>query len=167
MGGHARARSHSGGLFVVVTVTATPSESLISCVSLTLTRKLSVVTPATAGATKLGLAVVGSDSETTGPPVCVHEKVSGSPSGSKLALASRVTRAPVATVWGGPSSAIGAWFTCSTVTRTSEVLLRPPSDTVRAKVRIATEPVLPGSTGAVKVGCAVSAPDRTTGVPLV
>ena len=42
----------------MVTVTATPAESLVSFVSLTLTRKLSVVVPATAGAMKLGVALV-------------------------------------------------------------------------------------------------------------
>src|SRR5438270_2234168 len=43
-----------------------------------------------------------------GPAVCVQAKVNARPEGSELALPSSVTKAPEATAWSGPASAVGA-----------------------------------------------------------
>src|SRR5512136_2507846 len=59
---------------------------------------------------------------------------------------------------------MGAWFTFSTTTSPLSVLLSIPSLTVSANVNVA--PVGPTS-GAVNVGCTVSAPTSVTAGPAV
>jgi hypothetical protein len=56
---------------------------------------------------KVGVAVVESVRETSGPATCSHEKLKGSGplSGSELPVPSKVTVFPTDTVWSGPALA--------------------------------------------------------------
>ena len=93
--------------------------------------------------------------------------MSVSPSRSLLALPSRLTRAPPATVWSGPAFATGAWLFAAavTVTVTVSVAVAPPgSVTVSVKFRAVSFDRLEG---AVKVGCgALVLLSVTAGLPL-
>src|SRR4051794_4132854 len=67
------------------------------------------------GAVKDGFDTVALERVTIGPAVCVQLKLTARPSGSELALPSRVTNAPEATAWSGPAFATGGGTTGLTV----------------------------------------------------
>ena len=58
----------------------------------------------------VGFSAVESDNVIGSPPVCIHENVSESPSGSVLLEPSSVTRVLVETDWFGPALAIEVLF---------------------------------------------------------
>ena len=86
--------------------TSTVSE-LLKAPSFTVSSNVSVVCAVMAGATNEGVGVLAPVSVTDGPAVCVQEYVSGSPSGSELAVPSSATTIPGLAVWSGPASATG------------------------------------------------------------
>src|SRR6185295_11431464 len=139
---------------------------LVALVSFTVSEKLRDVSAAIIGAVKVGFWAVGSSNATAGPAVCVQEYVNESPSGSELALPSRITSSvPSFTVWLGPALATGGWLVFCTLMLTVSLEAPPfPSPTVSLKVR--TAPPEPTS-GAVNVGVAELAPDNVTDGPAV
>src|SRR5690242_11183798 len=117
----------------------------------------------TVGAVKVGFAVAAPASVTAVPDACDQAKVSGS--AELLALPSRVTSAPDATVWSGPALATGSGLSGFTVMVTVEgAELRFASVTISAKTR-APAGCPAGMDGAVKLGLAVLAPKSVTGRP--
>src|SRR4051812_3247543 len=99
-----------GGGTAALTVMMTVSGAEPPLASLTTSEKTSEAAGepnATAGAVKLGLAVLAFASVTARPDACVQWKPSGSPDGSVLALPSRVTSAPEVALWSGPALATG------------------------------------------------------------
>ena len=152
---------------VTVTVTVSAAEVLPPAVTVRL--KVRVASAAScAGAVKVGLAAVALLRVTAGVPFWVQAQASVSPSGSLLALPSRVAVAPSATVWSAPALAVGArlFVAVTTVTVTVSVAVIPPgSVTVRVKVSAAS---LDRVDGAVKVGLAATVLlSVTVGVPPV
>ena len=144
------------------TVTVTSSVAL-SEPSLTVNRNVSAVLTVTSGAVNVGDAALVLLSVTVGPAVCVQAWLTLSPSGSELPEPSSVTVAPSSTVWSGPAAAVGARFTCRTVTVTSSVALREPSLDVRRNVNVVSSV----TSGAGNVGDAALASLSVTVGPAV
>ena len=150
------------------TVTVTVSgEEASPPVSVTVRLKVRVVSTATVGATNVGVAEPASNATAGEPPVWDQAYVRAWFWGSRLALPSSVTRAPVITVRSAPASAVGAvlFAAAVTVTVTVSVLVRPPgSVAVSRKVRVASSA---RSFGAVKVGRTAVALESATVAPAV
>ena len=145
----------------------------VSVPSLTVSSKVSVsVTPvATSGDVNSGWPAALSFSVTVAPPVCCQEYVIVSAgSGSLDAVPSRTIRLTSATSWSGPAFATGGLFApmpmSLTVMLTVAELLSVPSFTVSWKVRT-SDTTEPSTSGAVKLGVAVSAPVKVTLEPAV
>ena len=152
----------TGGWFELpVTVMVTLDGLLLTCPSLTTSRKVNV--PALDGAVNVGFCAVLLDSVTGVPPVWVQVYVSGSPFGSELPDPSSCTEDPVDTVCAGPAFATGGWFELPvTVMVTLDgLLLTCPSLTTSRKVNV------PALDGAVNVGFCAVLLDSVTGVPPV
>src|SRR5205823_10396106 len=130
--------SATGGWLTFCTLTVTVSVA-VATPSLTVSVKTSAApTGPTNGAMKIGFAVSGPASVTTGPDVCCQLSVSASPSGSKLATPVSVTEPPSLTVWSAPASATGGLLTFRTRTSTLlAALASVPSSTRSWNVSVA------------------------------
>jgi len=122
------------------------------------TVRVKVRLPAVAGAVNVGLAIDESDSVTELPVGFSQEYDIVSPSGSEEPLPSRDTEELGATRWSVPAFATGG---CDTVMVTVSVVVSPPSDTVRVKVKVLEVP------GAVNVGFAAVVLESVTESPAV
>src|SRR5512140_1124166 len=99
----------SGGSGFTVMVTVDGAELRFASVTTRAKTRTPAGCPAgMVGAVKLGFTVLAPSSVTRGPETWLQAKEMGRPAGSLLALPSRVTSAPDATVWLGPALAMGA-----------------------------------------------------------
>src|SRR5207302_1689256 len=156
----------SGLRFTSVTLTVVPAGALQAPLGSHATTVKVSVSPAclTSGAVKEGFCAVALLSTTAGPLACAHRYVKASPSGSELAVPSRVSVVRSSAMSGADTDAIGAWLTWFTVTVVvAAELVARPSLTVTEKVRM----VVAVTCGAVKNGeVAVALLSVTEGPPV-
>ena len=153
-----------------LTVMSTVSAVEVFTPSLTVSENVRVTSSGNpVGAVNVGFAgsVVSSVTADPSPEsgaVCVQAYVSVAPSGSELALPSRVTASPSQTVRSAPASALGASFVpaLTVMSTVSAVEAFTPSLTVSENVRVTSSgnPV-----GAVNVGFAGSVVSSVTADP--